>query len=142
MIQEVIDEFIDKRKQAGRPKLRWRVSRAVRRSLGWIPFTNQIASGAGKASLDVGWSTLRNVLEYKCDHAGGASAEVNEAYTTQTCSGCGARSGPPGRDGLAIRRWVCGDCGAVHDRDQNAALNIARLGCETLGLKGSGNLGL
>ena len=27
-------------------------------------------------------------------------------------------------------------------RDQNAALNIARLGCETLGLKGPGSLGL
>jgi putative transposase len=31
---------------------------------------------------------------------------------------------------------VCGDCGSEHHRDVNAALNIARLGCETPGLKG------
>jgi putative transposase len=30
VIQEIIDEFIDKRKQACRPKLRWRVSRGPR----------------------------------------------------------------------------------------------------------------
>src|SRR3954465_12997035 len=36
-VQEVIDEFIAKRRAQGRPKLRWR----GRRSLGWVPFTNQ-----------------------------------------------------------------------------------------------------
>ncbi|MCB4806421.1 zinc ribbon domain-containing protein [Methylobacterium brachiatum] len=40
-------------------------------------------------------------------------------------------SGPRGRAELAVRRWTCSACGADHDRDQNAALNIARLGCET-----------
>ncbi|WP_246776955.1 hypothetical protein [Microvirga sp. VF16] len=35
---------------------------------------------------------------------------------------------------------MCGDCGSFHDRDQNAALNIACLRCETLGLKGPGSL--
>jgi putative transposase len=34
VIQEVVDEFVTKRKAAGCPKLRWRVSRGVRRSLG------------------------------------------------------------------------------------------------------------
>ena len=33
-----------------------------------------------------------------------------------------------------------GECGAEHDRDWNAALNIARLGCETPSLKGLGSL--
>lgn len=283
-IQEVIDEYVTKRKEAGRPKLRWRVSRGVRRSLGWVPFTNQdieingsiaflrgqkfrlwkhreiegkIKSGnfsqdargrwycnivceievkplggnaevgvdlglksvakcsdgpaleqatfyrdlepklaeaqrkgrkrqvrsiharianrrkdslhkfsralvnrarsitvgnvsasklaktpMAKSVLDAGWSMLRNYLRYKCDHAGVAYVEVDEAYTTQSCSECGCLSGPKGREGLAVRRWVCGECGTVHDRDQNAALNIARLGCETLGLKGSGSRAL
>ncbi|MPR13663.1 transposase [Microvirga tunisiensis] len=77
--------------------------------------------------------------EVHSDHAGVALAEVNEAYTTQTCTECDALSGPHGREGLAVRQWVCSDCGAVHDRDRNAALNIARLGCETLGLKGPGS---
>ncbi|WP_353890188.1 zinc ribbon domain-containing protein [uncultured Methylobacterium sp.] len=30
-----------------------------------------------------------------------------------------------------MRRWTCVGCGAERDRDHNAALNIARLGCET-----------
>jgi putative transposase len=107
--------------------------------VGNISSTWQIASGAGKATLDVSWSMLRNFLKYKSDHAGVVFAEVNEARTTQTCSECFALSGPQGREGLAVRQWVCGDCGSVHDRDQNAALNIARLGCETLGLKGPGS---
>jgi putative transposase len=41
VIQEVIDEFLAKRKAARKPKLRWRVSHGARRSLGWVPFTNQ-----------------------------------------------------------------------------------------------------
>ncbi|MFZ3285263.1 MAG: zinc ribbon domain-containing protein, partial [Telluria sp.] len=31
-----------------------------------------------------------------------------------------------------IREWCCSDCGAVHDRDLNAALNILRRGRATL----------
>jgi putative transposase len=37
-IQRVCTEFAAKRRQVKRPKLRWRVSRGARRSLGWIPF--------------------------------------------------------------------------------------------------------
>jgi hypothetical protein len=41
VIQEVVDEFIIKRRAHGKPRLRWRVSRGPKRSLGWVPFTNQ-----------------------------------------------------------------------------------------------------
>ncbi|HEX9139089.1 MAG TPA: transposase [Steroidobacteraceae bacterium] len=37
-IQRVNAEFAAKRNQAGKPKLRWRVSKGSRRSLGWVPF--------------------------------------------------------------------------------------------------------
>jgi hypothetical protein len=138
VIQEIIDEFLAKRKQARWPKLGWRVSRGPRRSLGWIPFTNQDVEIDGSIALLRGRKF--RFLEYKCDHAGVACAEVNEADTTQACSECLALGGPHGREGLAVRQWVCSECGSIHDRDQNAALNIARLGCETLGLKGPGSL--
>ena len=41
VIQETVDEFIDRRRAHGKPRLRWRVSHGAKRSLGWVPFTNQ-----------------------------------------------------------------------------------------------------
>jgi len=81
-----------------------------------------------KSVLDAGWSAFRTMLRYKCDFAGAMFAEVNEAFSTQTCSACNARSGPQGTAGLGIRAWTCGDCGTVHDRDVNAAKNILAAG--------------
>ena len=87
-----------------------------------------------KSVLDAGWSMFRIMLKYKCENAGVWFEEVNEAYTTQTCSCCGSRySSPKGRAGLGIREWQCMECGILHDRDINSALNILALGHERLG---------
>lgn len=56
-----------------------------------------------KSVLDAGWSTFRTMLQYKCDRAGVWFEEVNEAYSTQDCSVCEARSGPKGLKELGIR---------------------------------------
>ena len=83
-----------------------------------------------KSVLDAGWSTLRTMLQYKCDRAGVWFVEVDEAYSTQTCSACGnlPPQRPKGIAGLGIREWICGDCGTTHDRDVNAARNILAVG--------------
>ncbi|MDY0206682.1 MAG: transposase [Pseudomonas sp.] len=83
-----------------------------------------------KSVLDAGWGQLKAMLDYKCDHAGIVFKEVNEAYTTQTCSSCGAlsESRPKGIAGLGIREWTCSACGVTHDRDINAAQNILAVG--------------
>jgi len=83
-----------------------------------------------KSVSDAGWHSLKTMLKYKCEHAGVVYEEVNEANTTQTCSSCGAipDSSPKGRAGLEMRAWDCGECGAHHDRDVNAAQNILALG--------------
>src|SRR5216683_5318911 len=81
-----------------------------------------------KSVLDAGWSAFRTMLRYKCAFAGATFAVVDEAFSTQTCSACGVRSGPKGIAGLGIREWTCGDCGTVHDRDVNAAKNILAAG--------------
>lgn len=44
---------------------------------------------------------------------------VSPAYTTQTCSGCGARA--KHRLGLEERTFTCRECGLIEDRDRNAA---------------------
>lgn len=86
-----------------------------------------------KSALDAGWSAFKTMLKYKCENAGVWFEEVNEAYSTQTCSSCGSRrNSPKGRSGLRIREWTCGGCGITHDRDINAAMNILALGHERL----------
>src|ERR1700727_410857 len=47
--------------------------------------------------------------------------EVDEAFSTQTCSRCNSRAGPKGRKDLGISGWQCAVCEAVHDRNVNAA---------------------
>lgn len=81
-----------------------------------------------KSVNDAGWGLLKRMLSYKCDHAGIQFKVVGEAYTTRTCSSCGALSGPQGVNGLRIREWACVECGVTHDRDVNAARNILAAG--------------
>ena len=88
-----------------------------------------------KSVNDAGWALFKNLLSYKAMARKVVYREVSERFSTQTCSGCGAISGPKGREGLGVREWVCGECGAVHDRDVNAALNILRMGHHTLALR-------
>lgn len=104
-------------------------STRIVRQFDYIAVGNVNAAGLAKTSmaksvLDAGWSTFRNQLAYKALRHGAIYEEVNEAYSTQTCSDCGSISGPKGRKGLVVREWTCGDCGATHDRDVNAARNI------------------
>jgi putative transposase len=81
-----------------------------------------------KSVLDAGWSTFRTMLLYKCDGAGVWFDEVDEAFSTQTCSRCNSRAGPKGRKDLGIRGWQCTVCEAVHDRNVNAAHIILAAG--------------
>jgi putative transposase len=81
-----------------------------------------------KSVLDAGWSAFRTMLLYKCADAGVWFAEVDEAFSTQTCSVCNSRAGPKGRKDLGIRGWQCTVCGAIHDRNVNAAHNILAAG--------------
>lgn len=87
-----------------------------------------------KSVLDTGWGMLKTQLKYKAMARSVVFVEVNEKYTTQTCSCCRAISdnSPKGRAGLGIREWACHECGAFHDRDINAAKNILRLGHQSL----------
>ncbi|WP_419622879.1 zinc ribbon domain-containing protein, partial [Thiolapillus sp.] len=80
--------------------------------------------------MDAGWHLLKTQLKYKAIARSGVFEEVNEAYSTQVCSCCRAKpdSSPKGRTALGIRHWICSECGAEHDRDINAALNILAAG--------------
>ena len=86
-----------------------------------------------KSVLDAGWADFKKQLSYKAIMHGGSTLEARERMTTQTCSECGAlpASRPKGIAGLSKRVWQC-ECGAVHDRDVNAAQNILARGLASL----------
>ena len=81
-----------------------------------------------KPVLNAGWGMLKTQLQYKGQQAGRSVRIVNESYTTRVCSSCKAHTGPSGLDMLAVRIWVCSECGDIHDRDVNAARNILSAG--------------
>ena len=109
--------------------------------VGDVVSSKLVKTKMAKSTLDAGWAMLKTMLEYKSHQAGVVFMEVNEAYSTQTCSCCGSipASSPKGRAGLGIREWRCSDCGTNHDRDVNAARNILALGLERLagGIQGT-----
>ncbi|MGB3693843.1 MAG: zinc ribbon domain-containing protein, partial [Spirulinaceae cyanobacterium] len=55
--------------------------------------------------------------------------------TSQRCHECGFRGG---KQELSIREWTCLNCGAVHDRDVNAAINIKVAGGHPETINGRG----
>jgi putative transposase len=75
-----------------------------------------------RAIGDAGWGSFTNMLKYKTARAGKGYIEVNRFFaSSKTCSCCmHAQSAMP----LDIRMWTCDKCGAKHDRDINAAINI------------------
>jgi putative transposase len=81
-----------------------------------------------KSIQDAAWSQFADLLSYKAAWAGRRYIAVNPAYTTQDCSQCGHRQGLS----LSDRTYTCPCCGLVLDRDLNAALNILRLGQQSL----------
>jgi putative transposase len=75
-----------------------------------------------KSILDAGWGYFRQHLTNKAVNAGRQIVFVNPAYTSRTCSCCGALF--PNFD-LSVR-WVECTCGLSLDRDHNAAINILK----------------
>lgn len=82
-----------------------------------------IAHRFGKSVSSSGHYQLRSMLKYKSSSCGTEYVEPASPYSTMRCSDCFALTGPTGLGNLAVRQWVCSACGALHDRDGNAAIN-------------------
>ncbi|WP_405188646.1 RNA-guided endonuclease InsQ/TnpB family protein [Streptomyces anulatus] len=77
-----------------------------------------------KSVHDAGWSAFVAMLEYKAARYGRTFHRIGRFEpTSQVCCVCGAKDGPKP---LRVRFWECQECGAVLDRDINAAINVAK----------------
>ena len=76
-----------------------------------------------RSIADMSFHEFRRQLEYKAERRGGLVVVANRWFpSSKTCSACGsAQEAMP----LSVRQWVCPDCGTRHDRDLNAARNLA-----------------
>lgn len=87
----------------------------------------------GKLVLDNGWSMFTVFLQYKLEEQGKQLIKVDRHFpSSQICSHCGkqnhAMRNYDFKNGPYIKEWDCPYCGAHHDRDVNAAINIRNEG--------------
>jgi putative transposase len=81
-----------------------------------------------KSISDVAWNTLVTITTYKAASAGSRVILVDPRNTSKMCSRCGTIV----EKSLSDRIHNCSYCGLSMDRNQNAAINILRLGMQSL----------
>ena len=111
-------------------------SRRLVNRFGVIAFEDLNVKGMMQGNLaksigDAGWSMFVNATKNKAEEAGSKVVLVNPIGTSQTCSRCGLIV----KKTLSERMHRC-ECGLVMDRDVNAAINVLRLGLQSLSLRG------
>lgn len=78
-----------------------------------------------RAIADMGFHELRRQLEYKAARRGGHVVVAHRWYpSSKLCSCCGYQLEALA---LSVRQWRCPGCGALHERDVNAAINLKNL---------------
>jgi len=81
-----------------------------------------------KGIMDAAWSKLVTYTFYKAESAGRKVILVNPYNTSQMCSQCGKLV----EKDTYVRVHKCPYCGLLLDRDHNAAINILRLGLQSV----------
>lgn len=75
---------------------------------------------------DASIGTAIRMIEEKAERYGKTVVKIDRWFpSSKTCSVCGhvVENLP-----LSVREWTCRECGTVHDRDANAAVNILAVG--------------
>ena len=94
-----------------------------------LSITNMLKNHClAKSISDAAWRMLVITTSYKAESAGSMVVLVDPRNTSQLCSRCGLKV----TKSLSDRVHGCPQCGLVMDRDENAAINILRLGLQSL----------
>ena len=84
-----------------------------------------------KAISDCGWYELTRQISYKSDWNNRQYIKVDRFFaSSQMCNCCGYVN--KDTKDLSVRKWTCPQCGVIHDRDINAAINILNEGLRLL----------
>jgi putative transposase len=80
------------------------------------------------------WHKFYTFLQYKADWCGKQIIKIGRFEpSSKLCSVCGYKNKELT---LKDRQWTCPECGTLHDRDINAAVNIRNIGINTAGTAG------
>lgn len=94
-----------------------------------------------KAISEVSWAQFRTMLEYKAVWYGKQMVVVSKTFaSSQLCSSCGHKHQDV--KNLALREWICPQCGVHHDRDLNAGLNLKQEAERLIASSTAGTAGL
>lgn len=92
---------------------------------------DKVDNNKARAILDAGLGIFVTLLTYKAQTYGRDLIKINRFVpSSQMCNNC--KTINPAVKDLTIREWVCPNCGASHNRDYNAALNILEEGLKLL----------
>ena len=72
---------------------------------------------------DVSWYKFTSMLEWKSKFHNCLVVKADKWFaSSQLCNSCGLKNEVV--KNLSVREWICPKCGEVHNRDQNAAINL------------------
>jgi putative transposase len=122
--------FVHRKIARRRDDYNWKLARKVVSTaeniyVGNVSVKWLISGKLARQASDIAPSSLKNKMSCLAASAGRHFQEINEAYTSKTCSNCGHV-----KDKLKLseRIYECFSCNFILDRDLNAARNICKKG--------------
>ena len=117
--------------------MHWKLARRMCRAYDVMVFETldlaNIPHKYKKAMYDFGFNKFLMILEYVAQKTGKIVMYADRWYpSSQLCSSCGYQNHE--LKDVSIRHWICPRCGAEHDRDRNAAINLCKVGVSTFGI--------
>ena len=115
-----------------RKEFQWKLAHDLCKSCSSISIENLNLKGMqkrwGRKVSDLGYGEFINKLQHVSIKYGTSVVKIDRfAPSSQICHCCGYKN--IGVKDLSLRKWTCPQCGATHDRDVNAAINILNISC-------------